>query len=380
MKKHSKVLLASAASVAAGLLIGSSLSNKTPDTIESEQCTSREAPLDPASVAEDGAADPALRMRRLVARCETQALWEWLLTAPPEEVRWKHRVITELADRLGWRAMDIAMEIDPDRVRGELSEHLLSKLGERDPWKAYDFWKAHRDQFASPQWGSGALDWAIVAGAATSADKLIEVLQQMTGEESQTLINVEFAAGFDFRAVLDHLAATDRQPETVPADLLPGWAKQSPVEAAAWLLEHPGFLKVEYREDEARSLLHEISGSDGPADPRHRALDVLADMPGDYLDEAWSAVAGRSEGKVNAYHLDSATYMNRRERFLSDLLLETKYSDEMDASWDQVPPEERRVALESADQRWAEEERSPVQKRARERWRTMVSSQWGITP
>jgi hypothetical protein len=383
MRRHVKFTLASGASIAAGLLLGASFSNS--DSAEDRESLAPDYLNRPVTtlsktVEESDAENPDLRMRRLVARCETKALWDWLLAAPLEDAKWRDVVVTELVDRLGWQALDTAMEIDPDRERGTLSEHVLSKLGERDPWKAYDFWKARRAEFENPQWGSGALDWTITAGSAASAEKLIEVLQQMTDQESQTLINVEFSRGFDFRSVLDHLAATDKQPLTVPANLLPEWAKQSPVEAATWLLEHPEFRRFEYIENEANGLLNEIAGGKGPAELRRQALDQLAAMQGDYLDKAWKGVVARSEGKVDAEILDSAAHMNRRDTYLAGALLETRTFDGLDSSWNSVPLEERRTALRNAELKWRETQLTPVQARALERWKTMATTAWGINP
>lgn len=319
-------------------------------------------------------------MRRTAAKCETAALWDWLVSPAATDPRWRSVIISELVDRLGWRAFDIALDRDPDRDGGMLSGSLLWELGRRDPWKAYDLWKSHRAEFASERWGQGAVNKAIEAGALASAAKLVEVLQQMTADESESLMTVEFAEGFDFRSVLDFLAEADRQPVTVPQDLLPAWAEQSPVEAAAWLLEHPEFLKIEHQEYAANRLLKVIAAWDGPEAVRQEALDQLASMPGDYLNTAWRAIGESSGGKPDANTLESAGLMNRREDYLSRSLLETRTLDALDASWDQVPLEERRTALRNAEQIWAENQPTPVQARARERWKAMVSAAWGITP
>lgn len=385
MKEPYPLLLTSSGSVIVGLL----LAHASPQWRDS---SAREAAR-PARIEEGGLArrdgsnpastdadDEKLAMRRTVAKCETAALWDWLKQAAADDWNWKDLVVSELVDRLGWQALDIAMEMEPDRVDGELSGHVLSKLGESDPWKAYELWKSLRGEFENERWGQGTIDWAIQAGASASGEKLIEVLQQMTADESESLMVIEFTEGFDFRTVLDFLAEADRQPLTVPENLLPAWAEQSPVEAAAWLLDHPEFLEVEHQEYAANRLLRAIAAGEGPEAVRHEALAQLASMPSDYLDMAWKAIGESSDGKLDANTLESAGLMNRREDYLSRSLLETRSLDVLDASWDLVPLEERRTALRTAEQIWAERQPTPVQARARERWKMMVTTAWRITP
>jgi hypothetical protein len=325
--------------------------------------------------------DKAVLMRRTVAKCETAGLWEWLRSNHAQEGPLLDVVVTELVDRQVWQAWAFVQSLENDHKRGNFSEHILAKLAERDPWKAYEVWKQTRGDFGNPHWGSGVLDFVTIAAAATSGEKLVEVLQQMTAEESESLMTLEFADRFDFEIVLNHLVQAKQVPLTVPGNLLPKWAEQSPAEAAAWLLQNPGFAVVnEHQEYAAHHSIQMIASGKGSVDDRHAALEIVSKMPADFLDRAWEVIGGSSEGKLDAETLDSANYLKRREAYLTQALLETKASDSIDASWDQVPLEERRQLLEQADQAWKQKRVSPVENRVHERWRQHVTAAWGINP
>lgn len=325
--------------------------------------------------------DKAVLMRRTVAKCEPPGLWEWLRSNHAQGGPWLDAVATELVDREGWRAWNLVRSLEDDPKRGKLSELILAKLAERDPWKAYEVWKQTHGDFGNPHWGSGVLDFVTIAAAATSGEKLVEVLQQMTAEESESLMTLEFADGFDFEIVLNHLIEAKQMPLTVPENLLPKWAEQSPAEAASWLLQNPGFVLVdEHQEYAANHSIQMIASGKGPVDERHAALEIVSRMPADFLDRAWEVIGRGSEGTIDAETLDSASYLKRREPYLNQALLETKASDTIDASWNQVPLEERRQLLEQADQAWKQKQVSPVENRVHERWWQRVTAAWGIHP
>jgi hypothetical protein len=325
--------------------------------------------------------DKTLLMRRTVAKCETAGLWEWLRSSHAEGGPWLDIVTMELIDREGWQAWSFVRSLEEDHQRGKLSEHILAKLAERDPWKAYEVWKKSRADFGNPHWGSGVLDFVTIAAATTSGEKLVEVLQQMTAEESESLMTLEFARGFDFRMVLDYLVQAEQVPLTVPGNLLPEWAEQSPAEAAAWLLQNPGFVLVnEHQEYAAHHSIQMIASGKGSIDERHAALEIVSKMPADFLDRTWEVIGGSSGGKIDAETLASASYLKRRETYLAQALLETKAADTIDDSWNQVPLEERRGLLEQADNAWKQKPVSPVENRVHQRWRERVTTAWGITP
>jgi hypothetical protein len=203
----------------------------------------------------------------------------------------------------------------------------------------------------------------------------------MTVEESESLMTLEFARGFDFQMVLDYLVKAEQVPLTVPENLLPEWAEQSPAEAAAWLLQNPGFVLVnEHQEYAAHHSIQMIASGKGSIDERHAALEIVSKMPADFLDRTWEVIGGSSGGKIDAETLASASYLKRRETYLAQALLETKAADTIDDSWNQVPLEERRGLLEQADNAWKQKPVSPVENRVHQRWRERVTTAWGITP
>jgi hypothetical protein len=324
--------------------------------------------------------DKTLLMRRTVAKCETAGLWEWLRLSHAEGGPWLDIVTMELIDREGWQAWSFVRSLEEDHQRGNLSEHILAKLAERDPWKAYEVWKKSRADFGNPHWGSGVLDFVTIAATTTSGEKLVEVLQQMTVEESESLMTLEFARGFDFQIVLDYLVKAEQVPLTVPGNLLPEWAEQSPAEAAAWLVDHPGYREVEHQEYASNHTIEVIASGKGSIDERHAALEVVSKMPADFLDRAWEVIGGNSGGKIDPETLDSASYLKRREPYLAQALLQTKTADTIDDSWNQVPLEERRGLLEQADNAWKQKHVSPVENRVHQHWRERVTTAWGITP
>lgn len=347
-------------------------SSETTDNLEPGSVTG------PATRSTD---DKAVLMRRTVAKCETAGLWEWLRSYHAQGGPWLDAVATELVDREGWRAWSLVRSLEDDPKRGKLSELILAKLAERDPWKAYEVWKQVRADFGSPHWGSGVLDFVTTAAALTSGETMVEVLQQMTDEESESLMTLEFSDGFDFEIVLNHLVQAKQLPLTVPGNLLPKWAEQSPAEAAAWLLKNPGFVSVnEHQEYAAHHSIEMIASGNGSMDERHAALEIVSKMPADFLDRAWEVIGGSSGGTIDAETLDSASYLKRREPYLTQALLETKASDSIDGSWNQIPLEERRQLLKQADQAWKQKQVSPVEDRVHERWRQRVTTAWGITP
>jgi hypothetical protein len=146
-------------------------------------------------------------------------------------------------------------------------------------------------------------------------------------------------------------------------------------------LQNPGFVLVnEHQEYAAHHSIQMIASGKGSMDERHAALEIVSKMPADFLDRTWEVIGGSSGGQIDAETLASATYLKRREPYLTQALLETKASDSIDASWDQVPLEERRQLLEQADQAWKQKRVSPVENRVHERWRQHVTAAWGINP
>lgn len=387
MNESKCLTITSVAAVVAGILLARTFPHDEVREIPPGRETANFKPggeAQPGSVKSLGTGstdDKSMLMRRTIAKCETAGLWEWLRSSHAEGGPWLEIVTTELIDREGWQAWSFVRSLEDDHQRGKLSELILAKLAERDPWKAYEVWKQSRGDFGDPHWGTGVLDWVTTAAATTSGEKMVEVLQQVTADESESLMTLEFARGFDFRMVLDYLVQAEQVPLTVPENLLPVWAEQSPAEAAAWLLQNPGFALVnEHQEYAAHQSIQIIASGNGSVDERRAALEVVSKMPADFLDRTWEVIGGSGGGHIDTQTLASASHLKRRETYLAQALLETKAADTIDDSWNQVPLEERRQLLEQADMAWKEKPVSPVVNRVHQRWRERVATAWGITP
>lgn len=328
-----------------------------------------------------GSVPRAVLLRRTLSACETAALWQWLENDPEDVDGYiKFAVVQEIVDRLGWGAWQQAVGIGDPALRERLGSSILQEFARRDPWKAFSEWKKHREIFQNNQAGNGVIAACTSAAAAVSADRLIEMFQQIPLHESHEVMNVAFANDFDFRKVLDHLVTSGSQPFTVTGNLMPEWAKRSPVEAAEWLASHQDYLETEYREGEAGGTLRSIADAKMDETSRRRALDAMAGLKPEILDQAWRQVGESSDGKVSAQILASADLAGRREDYLRLVLMETRTEEHFDPSWKQVPLNERLQVLAAAEREWAEKEPLPVDAKARVRWEKRVKAAWGITP
>lgn len=342
---------------------------------------SRPEPVQPAEAAarQVEAGDRTVLLRRTVARGATADLWSWLEGSTSENHEVRTAVAVELVDRLGWQAWRQVLAISDPALREKLSRELLWVFGERDPWKAYEEWKLHRGKFEDPEWGAGAYEGALRAAATMSAGKLVEILEEVPtrkGEESQWLLSPEYPPGFDFEEVLEYLIQAPGQPVLVSDGLLQEWSKQSPAEVAQWLAANPQALETEYLLDEATNSFGEMIASGSHETDFGAILDSLAGLPAAFIDGVWDTAVISAEGKLNASTLAAADRMAKRDSYLVGSLLETRYQQEIDPSWHFLPSEERQRVLNLAEQRWAAEEPSVVQARARDRWRQRVTAAW----
>ena len=334
-------------------------------------------------VREGESVDRSVLLRRTVARGETADLWSWLENSKDENHEVRMAITRELVDRLGWQAWQQALAVSDPGQREALTHQLLRAFSERDPWKAYDEWKFHRDKFKDLDWGEPAYNAALRAAAGMSADKLVEILVEVpakTREASQWLLNTDFVTGFDFKEVLEYLIQAPEQPVLVSDGLLREWSKQSPVEVAQWLAANPQALETEYLLDEAVSSFGDVFTSELPDADLDAVLDSLAGLPADFVDDVWKSAVGSAEGKLNASTLAAADRMAKRDSYLVGSLLETRYQQDIDPSWTLLPSEERQRVLNLAEQRWAAEEPSVVQARALDRWRQRVTAAWEDAP
>lgn len=292
-------------------------------------------------------------------------------------------VAAELVDRMGWQAWQQVLAIPDPALREKLSRELLCVFSERDPWKAYEEWKLQRDKFEDPEWGAAAYNGALRAAATLSAGKLVEILAEvppMKGDKSQWLLSPEYPPGFDFKEVLEYLIQAPEQPVLVSDGLLQEWSRQSPVEVARWLAANPQALETEYLLDEATNSFGEMIASGSHETDFDAILDSLADLPAGFIDGVWDTAVISAEGKLNPSTLAAADRMSKRDTYLVGSLLETRYQQELDPSWQLLPSEERQRVLNLAEQRWAAEEPSIVQARARDRWRKRVTAAWEAAP
>lgn len=292
-------------------------------------------------------------------------------------------ITRELVDRLGWQAWQQALAVSEPELREALTHQLLRAFSERDPWKAYEEWKFHRDKFKDIDWGEPAYNAALRAAAGMSAAKLVEVLAEIptrAGKESQWLLSPKYPQGFNFEQVLDYLIQTQEQPILVTNGLLRGWSKKSPSEATQWLASNPNVLKSEYLLDEATGSWGEVIASGLPEADFEPVLDSLAGLPADFVDAVWKSAVGSAEGKLNASTLAAADRMAKRDSYLVGSLLETRYQQDIDPSWSLLSSEERQRVLNLAEQRWAAEEPSVVKARARARWHQRVTAAWEAAP
>lgn len=336
-----------------------------------------------AMVREGESGDRSVLLRRTVARGGTADLWTWLEGSTGESHEFRVAVAGELVDRLGWQAWRKALAISDPEMREKLSRELLWVFSERDPWKAYEEWKLHRNEFEDREWGLPAYDAALSAAAGMSSVKLIEVLAEVPvklGEDSQWLLSPAFPQGFDFKEVLEYLMQAPEQPVLVSNGLLREWSKQSPAEVAQWLAANPKAVETEYLLDEATGSFGEMIAS-GPSEKDLEAvLDSLTGLPVAFIDQVWKSTVDSAGGKLNESTLAAADRMSKRDSYLVGSLLETRYQQDIDPSWSLLSSEERQRVLNLAEQRWAAEEPSVVQARARDRWRKRVTAAWEAAP
>jgi hypothetical protein len=332
----------------------------------------------PDSSAAKDEADRRLILKRSIAACDTEALWNWLAGMPDVRIEAWGLVQDELIDRLGWGAWERARGMEPGKARDHVGEMLLMKLAERDPWKALEEWQKHHAEFDHKIWGFGVISECSKAAAGMSADQLLKVFASIPQKEANELMFVEYAPDFDFRKVLDHMASGGPQPYTMTEDMLPTWAKRDPEAAAEWLVAHPEYLQVEYQQTEAGETLSTLARMPMDDATRARVIEMAEGMPEEMVDLTWKNLASGTAGKLSPEILKSADLTGRREFYLEGALWDTRGLESMDESWSALPLEERRALFEQADQRWAREGSSPVETKARASWRSMVEEAWGI--
>ncbi|MBK1881827.1 hypothetical protein JIN85_05340 [Luteolibacter pohnpeiensis] len=321
--------------------------------------------------------DPSQLRRQAIARCDTDTLWDWLQNLGPEykNNRAVADVIEELIDRLGFEgAWEKAMSLD-GQARYDISSSLVGILSTDDPWEAFKYYKLHRG-FFDEMWGYGATFSFTRESLKISADKAIEVFENSDAKESKWCVSGEYPEGFDYEKLANYFVGSASRPVSLPDKLLADWAAKDPVKAAEWITANPP-MEINDETDSINGAvginmaLESIVESD--SDSRNEAIEDLAKLPQPVLDKIWSF---RAESSIQPELLSLAEQMGQRDAYLVNSLLKTNRASSIDPSWDEIPVAERNQILDTAEQRWASESSSPMDERARQRWREMVEKSW----
>lgn len=313
-------------------------------------------------------------LRRAIAKCDDQSLWE-CAAEPSDELETFEAVRHELIDRLGWGAWQHVLDMEPGPNRNMLARWFLDDFSERDPWKAYEVWQAAAGKFERDGWEDSAFYSFSQAATAISAGKLVEVMRSMRRDTDHFRheVEVKFPAGFEFREVMDYLVSGEERPALVPEKLMVEWAHRSPQDAVEWLSANPGF---EVSKEERREIYANVAASDLDATRMAQVLGQLAATMPDLVEEAWTEIGGDSRGVVNPSILHTASLLGRRESYLSSVLFSGISHDAVDPSWQELPLGERMSIMGKVEVEWALKRPSPLDERARERWRRLLAETW----
>jgi len=376
-------LVACAVCLGAGIYLGLP-SEVAPEDERADKSRSRPGETVAGSWSPPDTAGPAdlkdrkMILQRSISACETEALWQWLASQPKNQELARDLVLNELIDRLGWGAWEHVRGLESGKSRDLVGESILMRLAERDPWKAHEEWQQHRGEFDHEIWGFGVIAECTKAAAEMSADQVLKVFGSIPRQEANESMYVEYAADFDFRKVLDHLATGGPQPYTMTEDLLSSWAGREPEEAAAWLGSHPEYLEREYQASEAGEMLSNLARMKMGDETRERVLRHFSGLPQELVDRAWLNISTGTRGTLSEEVLRSADLMNKRGVYLENALLDTRALEALDDSWDAVPLPERRELLDKVEQHWVKQRNSAVEMKARNNWREMVEQAWGL--
>ena len=313
-------------------------------------------------------------LRRAIAKCDDESLWE-CAAEPSDELETFEAVRHELIDRLGWGAWQHVLDMEPGPNRNMLARWFLDDFSERDPWKAYEMWQAAAGKFEGDGWEDSAFYSFSQAATAISAGKLVEVMRSMRRDTDHFRheVEVKFPAGFEFREVMDYLVSGEERPALVPEKVVVEWARRSPQEAVEWLSANPGF---EVPKEERREIYASVAASDLDAAQMTQVLGQLAATMPDLVEPAWVGIGGKSRGVVDPSLLQTASLLGRRESYLSSVLFSAISHDAVDASWQELPLDERMSIMDKVEEQWTLKRSSPVDERARERWRRMLTEAW----
>jgi hypothetical protein len=329
--------------------------------------------------AEAGGKDLDSELRRLTARCDTAALWQWLEGNPAySSSRTVDAAVEELLDREGVGAIRKVLNLDESKLREWLSGAFLAAWAKRDVWGAYDIYLERRHEF-DERWGGSVLDLALAAGCEISADKVIEMVQANPGD--MRFIGGKYPADFDFAKLVSFFEGREEARKSALAVLVPDWAKRSPGEAAAWCVRSDWKDPHSAAPDDLELYAVAKAVAESQSPERMKGLETLAQMPQGLRDNAWRRLgeyaANSDRVEIEPRLLEAANAMGASEAFLTPALLGTRGEIALDGSWSLVPPEGRTVVMERALVQWEKEDPSPSAGKARERWKAVVEGSWG---
>lgn len=317
------------------------------------------------------------RLSRTVARCETAALWKWLVEFPPgEPSEFKGFVMNELYARLGAQAFEQSLKIDNPGTRLELSSLFLYSIAEHDPWDAIRRYDETRSSMV-PGWGNEAMNSLAMGGWSDSADLTIAAITRNRECPERLGADGKFPQGFDFRKLADFLASPDANFNAVPMNLLKVWSDRDPAQSAAWLREHPQGIAAAGWDDsfEPATTLTAIANS--AAATRDQALATLAQAPPETRAKWWADLS-ISQPVLSPQLLDAATAMGQRDAYLVASLQNTRTGDTLPIAWAAVPPAERPGLLATVIDRWPVT--TPLDLATRDAWLTRTRAQWTALP
>jgi len=324
-------------------------------------------------------------VREVIASASTDVLWNWIeahgtvAEVGSQEYPVLYQVLRELYAREGLEAWETLLAEEEADTRETLSDTFLGMLSNDDPWLAYELFLRHKGSFGE-EWGMPANSVILGAACAISAEKFIEVMERSGFKDTDCWFGVDLPAGFDFGRLVSHLQTSDHMPSGLPDNLIAKWAGQSPREAAEWLQAQPApgsKSRMRYLLDEEmvyHNTLLSLAGS--TAAGREEGLAAFARLPASSVGKTWDRLAEKQEGRIEATVLDAATRMGSLDDYLVASLMESRGKVTPDASWTMVPEQDRRRALDLAEQRWQSASSSPIDDKARKEWRARFEKAW----
>jgi hypothetical protein len=310
-------------------------------------------------------------LRQAAARCSTAALWDlvFLQGGSNEDI---DLIAHELVDREGVAAVRKILASGDDLL-GSLGGYFLAAYAEKDLEAALEIYRSQESFTFSWEECRRVL---VNAAIATSASRLIEtvgVIEAHPAPPANFCGRTSYPPGFDFRMVLDYLAAHSGR-LSVPDDLTVAWASRDPAAALDWVHDHPGFnyshpvLEANYSPppDLNRIQTHQAI-AEAPEPIRAQAFVRLAQYSQQDRDQAWKDM-GSASAKVDPALLAAAGSMGSDPAYLEAVINQTTYEDNPDSSWAKVSQEQREAAIATRLATWTSYDPTPKGEKARAFW------------